>query len=248
MHCNDTGTKHNHDWKKTLGMIRVQLLEFLKNAGEEEKEKEKEKETSDNEPVQAIHSQDKATENKKDSKDVDDNNNDDIDFTVTNTGIIRDNILGDDDESDEKDMNDINDPSDGKEVVTRGSETTGANDGDEQRQTAATDTRIARNNDNYPSHEKEVVARGSERTDAYDGDIPRETAATDTRIARDDNNDPSDGMEVDTRGSERTNASVCVCVCVSGLRLRMGYTVMHEIPISSPPILMTSLPYPRTQL
>ncbi len=40
---------------------------------------------------------------------------------------------------------------------------------------------------------------------------------------------------------------VCVCVCVSGLRLRMGYTVMHEIPISIPPTLMTSLPYPRTQ-
>jgi hypothetical protein len=40
---------------------------------------------------------------------------------------------------------------------------------------------------------------------------------------------------------------VCVCVCVSGLWLRMGYTVMHGIPISSPPILMTSLPYPRTQ-
>ncbi len=38
-----------------------------------------------------------------------------------------------------------------------------------------------------------------------------------------------------------------LCVCVSGLRLQMGYTVMHEIPISSPPILMTSLPYPRTQ-
>jgi hypothetical protein len=37
------------------------------------------------------------------------------------------------------------------------------------------------------------------------------------------------------------------CVCVSGLRLRMGYTVMHEIPISSPPISITSLPYPRTQ-
>jgi hypothetical protein len=38
-----------------------------------------------------------------------------------------------------------------------------------------------------------------------------------------------------------------VCVFFSGLRLRMGYTVMHEIPISSPPILMTSLPHPRTQ-
>ena len=41
MHCNDTGTKNNHDWKKTLGMIRAQHLEFLKNAGEEEKEKER---------------------------------------------------------------------------------------------------------------------------------------------------------------------------------------------------------------
>ncbi len=39
---------------------------------------------------------------------------------------------------------------------------------------------------------------------------------------------------------------VCVCVCV----LASGYgwgTVMHEIPISSFHILMTSLPYPRTQ-
>jgi hypothetical protein len=43
MHCNYTGTKNNHDWKKTLGMIRVQHLEFLKNASEEENEKEKEK-------------------------------------------------------------------------------------------------------------------------------------------------------------------------------------------------------------
>ncbi len=48
------------------------------------------------------------------------NNDDDINFTVTNTGIIRDNIFGNDDESDEIDMNNINDPSDGKEVVTRG--------------------------------------------------------------------------------------------------------------------------------
>ncbi len=47
-------------------------------------------------------------------------------------------------------MSDINDPSDGKEVVTRGSETTNANDGDKPRQTAATDTRIARNDDNDP--------------------------------------------------------------------------------------------------
>jgi hypothetical protein len=93
--------------------------------------KEKEKEISENEPVQAIHSQDIATESKNDSKDVDDNDNDDINFTVTNTGIIRDNIFGDNDESDEKDMDDINDPSDGKEVVTRGSETTDAGDGDE---------------------------------------------------------------------------------------------------------------------
>ncbi len=50
-------------------------------------------------------------------------------------------------------MNDINDPSDGKEVVTRGSETIDANDGDKPRQTAATDTRIARNDNNDPSHE-----------------------------------------------------------------------------------------------
>jgi hypothetical protein len=66
----------------------------LKNAGEEEKEKEKEKEISDNEPVQAIHSLDIATESKNDSKDIDDNNDDDINFTVTNTGIIRDIFLG----------------------------------------------------------------------------------------------------------------------------------------------------------
>jgi hypothetical protein len=64
MHCNDTGTKKYHYWKKTLGMIRAQHLEFLKNAGEEEKEKEKEKEISENEPVHAIHSQDIATESK----------------------------------------------------------------------------------------------------------------------------------------------------------------------------------------
>jgi hypothetical protein len=107
--------------------------------------------------VQAIHSQDIATESKNDSEDVDDNDNDDIDFTVTNTGIIRDNIFGDDDKSDEKDMNDINDPSDGKEVVTRGSETTNANDGDEPRQTAATDTRIARKDNNDPLHEKRLL-------------------------------------------------------------------------------------------
>jgi hypothetical protein len=94
--------------------------------------------------------------------------------------------------------------SDGKEVVTRRSETTDTNDGDEHRQTAATDTIIARNDDNDPSHEKEVVTGGSKRTGANDRDKPRETAATDTRIARDDDNDPSDGMEVDTRGSERT--------------------------------------------
>ncbi len=162
MHCNDTGTKNNYDSKKTLGMIRAQHLEFQKNAGEEEKEEEKEKEISENEPVQAIHSQDIATESKNDSKDIDDNNNDDINFTVINTGIIRDNIFGDDDESDEKDMNDIIDPSDGKEVVTRGSETTNANDRDEPRQTAATDTRIARNDDNDPSHEKEVATGGNE--------------------------------------------------------------------------------------
>jgi hypothetical protein len=45
-------------------MIRARHLEFLKNAGEEEKEKEEEKEISKNEPVQAIHSQDIATESK----------------------------------------------------------------------------------------------------------------------------------------------------------------------------------------
>ncbi len=90
--------------------------------------------------MQATYSQDIATEYKNDSEDVDDHDDDDIDFTVTDTGIIRDNILGDDDESDEKNMNDINDPLDGKVVVTRGSETTNANDGDEPRQTVATDT------------------------------------------------------------------------------------------------------------
>ena len=79
-------------------------------------------------------------------------------------------------------MNDINNSSDGKEVVTRGSETTDANDRDEPRQTVATDTRIARNNNNDPLHEKEVVTGGSERTDANDRDKPKETAATDTRI------------------------------------------------------------------
>ena len=74
-------------------MIRARHLEFSKNAGEEEKEKETEKEIGENESVQAIHSQDIATESKNDSKDIDDNNNDDIDFTVTNTRIIRDNIF-----------------------------------------------------------------------------------------------------------------------------------------------------------
>ncbi len=50
------------------------------------------------------------------------------------------------------------------------------------------------------------------------------------------------------RASTTANCGLkCVCVCVSGLQLQMGYTLMHEIPISSPPILMTSLPYPRTQ-
>jgi hypothetical protein len=125
--------------------------------------------------VQAIHSQDIATESKNDSKDIDDNDDDDINFTVTNTGIIRDNIFGDNDESDEKDMNNINDPSDGKEVVTRGSETSNANDGDKPKQTAKTDTKIARNNNNDPSHAKEVVTGGSERTEENDGDKPRET-------------------------------------------------------------------------
>ncbi len=76
----------------------------MKNAGEEEKEKEKVKKISENEPVQAIHSQDIVTESKNDSIDIDDNDNGDIDFTVTNTGIIRDDIFGDDDESDEKDI------------------------------------------------------------------------------------------------------------------------------------------------
>jgi hypothetical protein len=44
--------------------------------------------------VQAIHSQDIATESKNVSEDVDDNNDDDINFTVTNTGIIREIFLG----------------------------------------------------------------------------------------------------------------------------------------------------------
>jgi hypothetical protein len=39
-------------------------------------------------------------------------------------------------------------------------------------------------------------------------------------------------------------SGVCVCVLASGYNWG---TVMHEIPISSFPILMTSLPYPRTQ-
>ncbi len=66
----------------------------------------------------------------------------------------------------EKDMNDIDDPSDGKEVITRGNETTNANDGDKPRQTAATDTRIARNNDNDPSDEMEVEINTCEKTNA----------------------------------------------------------------------------------
>jgi hypothetical protein len=42
----------------------------------------------------------------------------------------------------------------------------------------------------------------------------------------------------------REDNVVCVCVLTSGYNWG---TVMHEIPISSFPILMTSLPYPRTQ-
>ncbi len=45
--------------------------------------------------MQEIHSQDIATESKIDSKDVENDNDDDIDFTKTNTGIIRRNIFGD---------------------------------------------------------------------------------------------------------------------------------------------------------
>ena len=79
--------------EKDLGNDKSATFRTSKNAGEEEKEKEKENKISENEPVLAIHSQDIATESKNDFKHVDDNDNDDIDFTVTNTGIIRDNIF-----------------------------------------------------------------------------------------------------------------------------------------------------------
>jgi hypothetical protein len=118
---------------KSLGndkSVTFRIFEKCRWSGKRERERKK---ISENEPLQAIHSQDIATESQNDSKDIDDSNNGDINFTVTNTGIIRDNILGDDDESDEGHMNNIHDPSDEKEVVTRGSETTNANDGDELR-------------------------------------------------------------------------------------------------------------------
>jgi hypothetical protein len=53
-------------------------------------------------------------------------------------------------------------------------------------------------------------------------------------------------MRVKKNMAEAVTGRGIVCVCV----LASGYgwgTVMHEIPISSFPILMTSLPYPRTQ-
>jgi hypothetical protein len=63
-------------------------------------------------------------------------------------------------------MNNDNDPSHEKEVVIGGSERTNANDGDKPRETAATDTRIARDGNNDPSDGMEVDTRGSERTNA----------------------------------------------------------------------------------
>ncbi len=50
------------------------------------------------------------------------------------------------------------------EVDTRGSERTDANVEDEQRETLATDTRIAREDDNYPSDEMEIETNTSEKT------------------------------------------------------------------------------------
>jgi hypothetical protein len=41
MQCNDTGTKNNHDWKKTLGMIRAQHLELQKMQVKRKKRKRK---------------------------------------------------------------------------------------------------------------------------------------------------------------------------------------------------------------
>ncbi len=52
------------------------------------------------------------------------------------------------------------------EVDTRGSERTNASVEDEQRETSATDTRIAREDDNDPSDEMEVEIDTSEKTNA----------------------------------------------------------------------------------
>jgi hypothetical protein len=52
------------------------------------------------------------------------------------------------------------------EVDTRGSERTNASVKDEQRETLATDTRIAREDDNDPSDEMEVEINTSEKTNA----------------------------------------------------------------------------------
>ncbi len=52
------------------------------------------------------------------------------------------------------------------EVDTRGSEWTDASIKDEQRETSATDTRIAREDDNDPSDEMEVEINTSEKTNA----------------------------------------------------------------------------------
>jgi hypothetical protein len=52
------------------------------------------------------------------------------------------------------------------EVDTRGSERTNASVEDEQRETLATDTRIAREDDNDPSDEMEVEINTSEKTNA----------------------------------------------------------------------------------
>ncbi len=51
-------------------------------------------------------------------------------------------------------------------VYTRGSERTDASVKDEQRETSATDTRIAREDDNDPSDEMEVEIDTSEKTNA----------------------------------------------------------------------------------
>ncbi len=52
------------------------------------------------------------------------------------------------------------------EVDTRGSERTDASVKDEQRETSATDMRIAREDDNDPSDEMEVEINTSEKTNA----------------------------------------------------------------------------------